>query len=106
MDKPIGQRIKRIINNLLPPAGLEGKFNPPQTLANRLKQQHTPGISIAVINDFEVEWAQGFGVVDVRSGKNVTPRTLFQAGSISKPIFALGVMRLVQEGRLDLDEDI
>src|SRR6266851_9522850 len=99
MDKPIGQRIKRIINNLLPPAGLEGKFNPPQTLANRLKKHHTPGMSIAVINDFEVEWAQGFGVRDARTGNKVTTRTLFQAGSISNPVFALGVMRLVQEGR-------
>src|SRR5947207_10924817 len=103
MDKQISQRMTHIINNLLTPAGLEGKFNPPQTLRNRLKDCHTPGISIAVINDFEVEWARGFGVRDVRTGKNVTPRTLFQAGSVSKPIFALGVMRLVQEGQLNLD---
>ena len=106
MDKPINQRITHIINNLLAPTGLEGKFSPPQTLRNRLKHHHTPGISIAAINDFEVEWAQGFGVRDVRSGKQVTAHTLFQAGSISKPVFALAVMRLVQAGRLNLDEDI
>jgi CubicO group peptidase (beta-lactamase class C family) len=99
-------RIERIINNLLPARGLEGKFDPPQTLRDRLKYYHTPGVSIAVINDFEVEWAQGFGVCDANFDNKVATHTLFQAGSISKPIFALGVMRLAQESLLNLDEDI
>ena len=106
MDKHIDNRIKRIINNLLPKTGLEGKFGPPQALRDRLAYYHTPGVSIAVINDFEVEWAQGFGVRDARFKNKVKTETLFQAGSISKPVFALGVMRLVQEGQLNLDEDI
>jgi CubicO group peptidase (beta-lactamase class C family) len=71
-----------------------------------LAYYHTPGVSLAVINDFKVEWARGFGVRDARFKSKVTARTLFQAASISKAAFALGVMRLVQEGRLSLDEDI
>ena len=67
---------------------------------------HTPGVSIAVINDGHIEWARGFGVRERGKPEPVTERTLFQAGSISKPIFALAVMRLVQEGRVDLDEDV
>ncbi len=106
MDKYIDSRKKHIINNLLANTGLEGKFASPKTLRDRLEYYHTPGVSIAVVNDFEIEWAQGFGVCDVRFSQPVTAETLFQAGSISKPIFALAVMRLVQEGRLDLDEDI
>ena len=106
MNKHTNSRIKRIINGLLPPTGLDGKFDPPQTLRDRLAYYHTPGVSIAVINDSEVEWAQGFGVCDARFKNKVTTKTLFQAGSISKPIFALGVMRLAQEGQLSLDEDI
>lgn len=106
MDKRTGNRIKRITNNLLPATGLIGKFSSSQTLRDRLAYYHTPGVSIAVINDFGVEWAQGFGVCNVRLKDKVVTRTLFQAGSISKPIFSLGVMRLVQEGRLNLDEDI
>lgn len=106
MNKHTDMRIKRVINNLLPSTGLAGKFGSPRTLRNRLAYYHTPGVSIALINDFEVEWARGFGVCDVRSKNKVTTNTLFQAGSISKPIFALGVMRLVQEGQLSLDEDI
>jgi CubicO group peptidase (beta-lactamase class C family) len=106
MDKHINNRIQRIINNLLPTTGLEGKFGPPQTLRNRLAFYHTPGVSIAVVNDFEIEWGKGFGLRDARYRSKVTTETLFQAGSISKPIFALAVMCLSQDGRLNLDDDI
>ena len=106
MAEPINNRIDRITHNLLPKASLEGKFLPPATLQNRMAYYHTPGVSMAVINDFKIEWAHGFGVSDSRYHRHVTTGTLFQAGSISKPVFALGVMRLVQEGRLSLDEDV
>jgi CubicO group peptidase (beta-lactamase class C family) len=106
MNKKLDRRIKQIISHIRPATGLKGKFNPPQTLRERMAYYHTPGLSIAVINDFEIEWAQGFGRRDTRSTDRVTTETLFQAGSISKPIFALGVMRLVQDGRLNLDDDI
>ena len=106
MNQLIENRRKRIINNLLPLTGLKTKFNPPQTLFNQLQYYHTPGVSIAVINDYKIEWTKGYGMCDVRFKKKVAPETLFQAGSISKPIVALGVMRLYQEGKLNLDEDI
>ncbi|MEH2179716.1 serine hydrolase domain-containing protein [Nostoc sp.] len=106
MLQSIEQRIERVINNLLPATALEGKFGSPKTLDEQLAHYHTPGISIAVINDFEIEWARGFGVCEARTTCEVTPDTLFQAGSISKPVFALAVMRLAQEGRLSLDEDV
>ena len=102
----IDNRIKRVINNLQATTGLKDKFAPPQSLHDRLAYYNTPGVSIAVINDFEVEWAQGFGLCDIHSENKVTTDTLFQAGSISKPLFALCVMRLAQENELNLDEDI
>ncbi|NMG19193.1 serine hydrolase domain-containing protein [Brasilonema bromeliae] len=106
MLQSVEQRIERVINNLLPATALEGKFGSPKTLDEQLVHYHTPGISIAVINDFEIEWARGFGVCEARTSREVTPNTLFQAASISKPVFALAVMRLAQEGRLNLDEDV
>lgn len=106
MHKQLDHRIKHITNNLRPTTGLEGRFNPPQTLRSRMAHYHTPGVSMAVINDFELEWARGFGQRDTRSTSRVTTETLFQAGSISKPIFALGVMHLVQDGQLNLDDDM
>jgi hypothetical protein len=61
MNKHINNLIERVTNNLLPTTGFRSKFNSPQTLQNRLAYYNTPGVSIAVINDFEIEWAQGFG---------------------------------------------
>ena len=66
---------------------------------------HTPGVSIAVVNGYRVEWARGFGVRKPATSSR-SPSGPSQAGSISKPIFALAVMRLVEERRLDLDADI
>ncbi|MDF5709595.1 MAG: serine hydrolase [Nostoc sp. S4] len=106
MQQSIEQRMKGVINNLLPATSLQGKFGYPKNLYNRLKHYQTPGISIAVINDFEIEWARGFGVCEAGTTREVTSNTLFQAASISKPVFALAVMRLVQSGLLNLDEDV
>ncbi|MBD2244893.1 serine hydrolase [Nostoc sp. FACHB-888] len=106
MPQSIEQRIEGVINNLLPATALEGKFGLPKTLSEQLVYHHTPGISIAVINDFKIEWARGFGVCEAKTTREVTPNTLFQAASISKPVFALAVMHLAQQGRLNLDEDV
>jgi CubicO group peptidase (beta-lactamase class C family) len=99
-------RIERVTRGLLPDTSLPNRFGPPAALQDRMAYFHTPGVSIAVINDGRIEWARGFGIRERGRPEPVTERTLFQAGSISKPIFALAVMRLVQEGRLDLDEDV
>jgi CubicO group peptidase (beta-lactamase class C family) len=106
MNEIIQARIDRIVNNLQPQASLRGKPTDPKTLSDRMSYYHSPGVTIAVINDFKIEWAQGFGICDSQSQQPVTIDTLFQAGSISKAIFALGVMRIVQEGHLNLDRDI
>lgn len=66
---------------------------------------HVPGVSIAVIHDGAIEWAQGFGVLKAGGGP-VTTDTLFQAGSISKPVAAMAALRLVEQGRLSLDGDV
>jgi CubicO group peptidase (beta-lactamase class C family) len=102
----MGSRIDRTINDLRAGTILKGKFAAPANLKDRMRHYHTPGVSISVINNFEIEWAQGFGFCDSQSQYPVTTKTIFQAGSISKAIFALGVMRLVKEGQLSLDEDV
>jgi CubicO group peptidase (beta-lactamase class C family) len=76
------------------------------TLGAAMQQAHVPGVSIAVIRDFTLHWAKGYGVADVESRRPVAADTLFQAASISKPITAMAAMRLVQEARLALDEDV
>lgn len=68
-----------------------------------MQEHHVPGVSIAIIQDGAVRWAQGFGVADTRLGRPVTTNTVFEACSMSKPILALSAMQLVQQRRLDLD---
>ncbi|HEU4324750.1 MAG TPA: serine hydrolase [Roseiflexaceae bacterium] len=106
MSAPVEQRIARVVAGLLPETAIKGRFGPARSLEARMAARHTPGVSIAVVNDSAVEWARGFGLADAGSDAPVTPTTLFQAASISKPIAALAVMRLVEQGRLDLDADV
>ena len=73
---------------------------------DRMKYFHVPGVSIAVINDGDVEWARGYGVLEMNGNKTVSPDTLFQAASISKPVSAMMALRLVEQGKLDLDRDV
>lgn len=100
------ERSTRTINSLCSETAFDGKYQPPQSLEKQLAHHKTPGISIAVIDDYEIDWARGFGYCEEGKAKKVVPRTLFQAGSISKPIFVLAIMRLVEEGRISLDEDV
>ena len=71
-----------------------------------LKQFNVPGVSIAVIKDFKIDWARGYGLADADARTPVTADTLFQAASISKTVAAMTSMRAVQDGRFTLDQDI
>ncbi|MFN2385904.1 MAG: serine hydrolase [Thermoanaerobaculia bacterium] len=102
----LATRIQRIENGLLPAIVIKGRPVVPMTLSDRMTFHKTPGISVAVIHGGALEWARGYGVRQAGESEPVTPRTLFQAASISKPVAAAAALRLVQEGTLDLDEDV
>src|SRR5579863_4330815 len=75
----------------------------PRSLHRRLSDYSIPAVSIAIINDYSVEWACGYGVRKMGEPGRVNTETFFQACSTSKAVTAIAVLRLVQEGRLDLD---
>ena len=97
--------IEKVKACLPPPVVVKGDPHSCRTLAERMSELHVPGVSIAVIHNGVIEWAQGFGVQRV-GGPPVTADTQFQAGSISKPVAAMAALRLVQQGRLSLDADV
>ena len=68
-----------------------------------MQEFHVPGVSIAIVSDARFQWRRGFGVEDGESDKPVTPDTIFEAASMSKPLFAYAVMKLVERGVLNLD---
>lgn len=76
------------------------------SLKERMAFYSTNAVSIAVIKDYKVEWVKAYGFADVSEKRKATTETLFQAGSISKSMNSLGILKLVQEGKLGLDDDI
>jgi CubicO group peptidase (beta-lactamase class C family) len=93
-----------------PPARLDAQTSRLDSLDAFVREQmarrRIPGVSLAIIQDGRIVAARAYGVVDETSRAPVTPATLFQAGSISKPVSALGALHLVEAGRLSLDGDV
>lgn len=77
-----------------------------KTLKERMAFYHVNGLSIAVVHNYKLEWARGYGWADSADQRPVTTQTLFQAASISKSLNAVGVLKLAQEGKLNLYTDI
>lgn len=103
----VKERIQRVENGLIA-VSLEGKleFGDAKTLAERMEHYGVAGVSIAVINDYRLEWAKGYGVLEAGGSQRVTPESIFHAGSIAKPVSAAAALALVEQGLLDLDQDV
>lgn len=71
-----------------------------------LAAARVPGLSIAIVRDARVVWSRGFGVKNTVSKTPVDEDTLFEAGSVSKTVFAYAVMKLYETGLLDLDRPL
>lgn len=71
-----------------------------------MSSTHVPGLSVAIIENGEFEWASGFGFADLENNAPASEHTLFRLGSISKPLTATGAMELWQQGKLDLDAPV
>lgn len=75
-------------------------------IPERMRAAGVPGLSIALIRDFELTWSRGFGVKNAVTGGEVTPGTVFEVASISKVVTAYAALRLVDQGVLSLDEPV
>ena len=80
--------------------------DPGWTLKGRMEHYGVPGVALAVIEDGGIEQVLYYGLADRQTGAPVTAETLFQAGSVSKPVAAFGAMTLVADDLLTLDGDV
>jgi len=103
-QETVAQRRERVETGLRPRVTIAGQ--PRGTIQQRMRDLGVPGVSIAVVRDYQVEWAKGYGVRNATTGEMVTEATRFQVASITKPLAAVVTLSLAQEGRLDLDRDV
>ena len=71
-----------------------------------MKEGDVPGLSIALVRDGEVAWRHAFGVKNAQTREPAADSTVFEAASLSKPVFAYAVMKLVDSGKFDLDKPL
>jgi CubicO group peptidase (beta-lactamase class C family) len=108
--RPSSAQVKPSVAELM--ARIEGPQVPnqqgydPYTIDEMMKMARVPGVSVAVIQDFAIHWAKGYGFADAKTESSVTTDTRFQAASISKPVTALAFLRMVQDGQVRLDDDV
>ena len=101
---PIESRIKSVEQGLLNTVG-----DPPwkrMNLVDRMEFYNVPGVSIAVINEYQIEWVKGYGVLDRDDNSPVSAETVFQTGSIAKPVIAVAALNYVAQGYIELDIDV
>ena len=77
-----------------------------QQLEKVLKDTHTPAVSVAIVHRDGPEWIAALGVADVASGRPAKPETLFRIGSVSKAFTSLSILKLVNQGKLSLDDPV
>ncbi|MHA1346878.1 MAG: serine hydrolase domain-containing protein [Candidatus Heimdallarchaeaceae archaeon] len=107
-NEDIVKRIQRVSENIFN-SNIDGGISfteEKSTIQERMKQNNIPGVCIAIVNKYELEWVKCFGVKDVRSEEPLTLDTIFEIGSASKSFTALAALNLVNTGLLEIDEDL
>lgn len=98
-------RIEAVRTHLAPPNQLVGE-DFAWVMEERLEHYACPGVSVAVIENGELAWAAGFGRRELGEPGLVGTETMFSGASISKPVTAMMALRLVDQGKLSLDQDV
>lgn len=107
------QRIRDVENGLIGFTSPEDMLRPDsaaaedlETLTERMAHYEVPGVGLAVIEGHQIDWAKSYGVLRVGGEDDATTETLFEAASTTKLLVAAIALRLVEKGRLNLDEDV
>ncbi len=97
-------RQRAVESGLLPYVPVAGM--PGWNLRDRMRFHRVPGVSIAVVHNYKIDWVAGYGLADTLKKTPVTPQTLFSAGSVSKLVTAVAALKLAQDGVVALDAPI
>ena len=87
-------------------AAVPGMGSYDQVIPDLMRKYAIPGGAVAVLRDGKLIYARGFGYADVENKTPVQPDALFRIASVSKPITGVAIMRLVEEGKLALDDRV
>jgi serine beta-lactamase-like protein LACTB len=101
----------------LPRGRADGRVDPPKEyeaavaalerfIEGQVADKDIPALSVALVDDQRIVWARGFGLANTREKVPATAETVYRVGSVSKLFTDIGVMQLVEQGRLDLDAPV
>ncbi|MCA9043675.1 MAG: serine hydrolase [Planctomycetaceae bacterium] len=77
-----------------------------ELLREFMKEHHVPGVSVAFTKGGQLVYARGYGCADIAAKEPVTTESLFRIASVSKPITAIAILQLVEQGKLHLDDKV
>jgi CubicO group peptidase (beta-lactamase class C family) len=97
---------KDIEDRLQPPIQVEGRAPVKFRLVDRMKFHHVPAVSVAVVQNGKLAWAQAWGTLETGGTRATDVNTMFQAASISKSVAALAALHMAQNGNFGLDDDV
>jgi CubicO group peptidase (beta-lactamase class C family) len=102
----VEERAAQVESHLIPFLEVAGSPEQSYNLVDRMAYYQVPGVSIAVIQEGQIEWARAYGVARMGADHPLTIEVPFQAASMSKPVTALLALLMAQEGLFDLDDPV
>jgi len=94
-----------VVNNLKPFYYLKGKANI-QSVEDLMLEYKVPGLRMVFVDKGEISWSKSYGYANLQDSIKVDDKTVFTGASLGKPITTMAALKLVEQGVLDLDEDV
>lgn len=82
------------------------KQNISSVISKKMKKHKIMGLSIALVDDQQIVWAEGFGYADKAKKKTAAPETVYMVGSISRLFTGIAVMQLAEQGKIDINRPL
>ncbi len=97
--------VLRIDSNMIPMYSVEGKVQR-MSISEMMKQDSIPGLSMCFIDNGQIAWKKHYGYANFEDSTPISSETIFTGASLSKPLTAIAALRMVEQGILELNEDV